>query len=376
MARAKLPARVLLNRIIYFASSYQISGMPDLSEIVSRDAARRAGLRYVNDRTPGFRRRPRGKNFTYSGVDGKIIEDATTLARIKKLAIPPAWRDVWICALSDGHLQATGRDARGRKQYRYHAEWRTMRTENNFSRMVAFGGALPKIRKQIEADLKLPGLPQAKVVAGVIKLLGATAIRIGNAEYARDNHSFGLTTMRRRHVEVSGQKIRFQFQGKSSKQHAVEFADRRIANMIRRCQELPGKELFNYLDEQGVARDVSSDHVNQYLRDASGKQFTAKDFRTWVGTVAASCVLSQLREEDSNGASKQHFDTAVKAVALHLGNTPAVCRKYYIHPGLADAHRDQSLFIAAPASRRRGLNPAERAVLQLLKRLDRQQRRK
>ncbi len=327
--------------------------MPDLSETVSHDVAKNAGLRYVNDRTPGYRRRSRGKYFTYRGADGKAIRDAISLARIKKLAIPPAWRDVWICALADGHLQATGRDARGRKQYRYHAKWRTIRSENNFSRMVAFGDALPKIRKQIENDLKLPGLPQAKVVAGVIKLLDATSIRIGNAEYARDNHLFGLTTMRRRHVQVSGQNIRFQFQGKSSKQHAVEFADRRIANIIRRCQELPGKELFNYLDEQGVARDISSDHVNQYLRDVSGQVFTAKDFRTWVGTVAASCVLSQLREEDSDGTSKQHFDTAVKAVALHLGNTPAVCRKYYIHPGLADAHRDQSFFTAMPASRRR-----------------------
>lgn len=366
----------MLKDINYTASSYQISDMPDSLEIVSQDAAKRAGLRYVNDRSPGIQRRSRVKNFTYSGVDGKTIKDVATLARIKKLAVPPAWRDVWICVLPDGHLQATGRDVRGRKQYRYHAEWRTIRSESNFSRMVAFGDALPRIRKQIDDDLKLPGLPQAKVVAGVIKLLDATAIRIGNAEYARDNHSFGLTTMRRRHVQVNGQTIRFQFQGKSSKQHAVEFADRRIANIIRRCQELPGKELFNYLDEQGVARDISSDHVNQYLRDASGELFTAKDFRTWVGTVAASCVLSQLREEDSNGTDKQHFDTAVKAVALHLGNTPAVCRKYYIHPGLADAHRDQSLFTAMPASRRYGLDRAERTVLRLLKRLDRQQTRK
>ncbi|MBA2351806.1 MAG: DNA topoisomerase IB [Burkholderiales bacterium] len=327
--------------------------MPDSLEIVSQDAARRAGLRYVNDRTPGIRRRrSRGKNFTYSGVDGKTVKGAKTLARIKTLAIPPAWRDVWICALPDGHLQATGRDARGRKQYRYHAEWRATRSENNFSRMVAFGDALPRIRKQIEADLKLPGLPQAKVVAGIIKLLDATAIRVGNAEYARDNHSFGLTTMRRRHVEVNGKKIRFQFQGKSSKHHAVEFADHRIASIIRRCQELPGKELFNYFDEQGVARDISSDHVNQYLRDASGERFTAKDFRTWVGTVAASCVLSQLREEDSGGTTKQHFDTAVKAVALHMGNTPSVCRKYYIHPGLADAHRDQKLVCRGPANKK------------------------
>lgn len=207
-----------------------------------------------------------------------------------------------------------------------------------------------------------------RLVAGVVRLLDATAIRVGSAEYARDNHSFGLTTLRRRHVEVSGRKIRFRFQGKSSKQHSIELADRRIASIIRRCQELPGKELFNYLDENGVARDVTSDDVNRYLQEAAGEQFTAKDFRTWVGTVAASCVLSQLHRENAAGTAKQHFDTAVKAVALHLGNTPTVCRKYYIHPGLADAHRDATLFMPAARSSRAGLDAAERRVLDLLKR--------
>lgn len=344
--------------------------MTDRFGIAPSQAAKRAGLRYVTDRAPGIRRQLNAKGFRYIDAGDRAIRDTETIGRIKKLAIPPAWREVWICALADGHLQATGRDARGRKQYRYHAEWRVARSENNFARMVAFGNALPKIRKQVDQDLKLSGLPQAKVVAGIVKLLDTTAIRVGNAEYARANHSFGLTTMRRHHVELYGEKIRFRFQGKGSKQHAVELADGKIANIIRRCQELPGKELFSYLDDQGTARDVSSDHVNQYLQDASGERFTAKDFRTWVGTVAASCVLRQLHQEDSQATCKQQFDTAVKAVALHLGNTPAVCRKYYIHPGLADAHLDQSLFSILRRSRRQGLDEAERRVLQLLQHIE------
>lgn len=344
----------------------------DAPEPVAQDAARHAaklaGLHYVHDAMPGLRRRRRGASFTYLDAHGARVTDPSLLARIAKLAIPPAWTEVWICASAGGHLQATGRDARGRKQYRYHAEWRVMRSANNFARTVDFGEALPRIRKRIERDLKLPGLPCAKVVAGVVRLLDATAIRVGSAEYARDNHSFGLTTLRRRHVEVSGRKIRFRFQGKSSKQHSIELADRRIANIIRRCQELPGKELFNYLDENGAARDVTSDDVNRYLQEAASEQFTAKDFRTWVGTVAASCVLSQLHRENAAGTAKQHFDTAVKAVALHLGNTPTVCRKYYIHPGLADAHLDATLFTPAARSSRAGLDAAERRVLDLLKR--------
>jgi DNA topoisomerase-1 len=250
--------------------------------------AEEAGLRYVNDAMPGIRRRRAGRGFTYAGTDGRRLTDRRVLARIRALAIPPAWTDVWICPIARGHLQATGRDARGRKQYRYHARWREVRDEAKYGRMVAFGQALPRIRRRVEADLALPGLPRERVLAAVVRLLEKTAVRVGNEEYARENRSFGLTTLRNRHAEVGTSRIRFRFRGKGGKETEVELNDRRLARIVARCQELPGQALFTYLDEDGEPRTVDSADVNEYLREISGEEFTAKDFRTWAGTVLAT----------------------------------------------------------------------------------------
>jgi DNA topoisomerase-1 len=247
--------------------------------------AEEAGLRYVSDAMPGIRRRRAGRGFTYAGTDGRRLTDRRVLARIRALAIPPAWTDVWICPIARGHLQATGRDARGRKQYRYHARWREVRDEAKYGRMVAFGQALPRIRRRVEADLALPGLPRERVLAAVVRLLEKTAVRVGNEEYARENRSFGLTTLRNRHAEVGTSRIRFRFRGKGGKETEVELNDRRLARIVARCQELPGQALFTYLDEDGEPRTVDSADVNEYLREISGEEFTAKDFRTWAGTV-------------------------------------------------------------------------------------------
>ena len=306
-------------------------------------AAKAAGLRYVTDRMPGITRRRAGKQFSYRDPDGHPVTAHETLARLRALAIPPAWTEVWICAHPRGHLQATGRDARGRKQYRYHDEWRAIRDSHKFDRVLIFARALPQIRARVDADLRRHGLPRERVLATIVRLLETTLIRVGNAEYARDNKSFGLTTIRHRHVEVDGTTIAFEFRGKAGKVHKVSTRDRRLARIVRACHELPGQELFQYLDEDGVRHDVDSAHVNAYLQEISGEPFTAKDFRTWAGTVLASLALSEFENFDTQAAAKRNVTRAIERVANDLGNTVAVCRKSYIHPAILDSYLDGSL---------------------------------
>ena len=319
-------------------------------------SAKSARLRYVADDGPGITRERRGEgptDFVYRSPAGEPIDDEATLARIRSLAIPPAWEKVWICPLANGHIQATGRDAKGRKQYRYHPRWREVRDETKYGRMIAFATALPKIRETIERHLALPGLPREKVLATIVRLLEVTCIRVGNEEYARKNRSFGLTTLRNRHVDVSGSSVRFRFRGKSGKSHAIRVKDRRLARIVARCSELPGYELFQYVDDEGLTRDVESSDVNAYIKEISGSDFTAKDFRTWVGTVSAVRALRELGPAASASDVGKTLGTAVKLVAERLGNTAAVCRKAYIHPAVLDAwveRRGSSSIFPPPAS--------------------------
>jgi DNA topoisomerase-1 len=308
-----------------------------------RAAARDAGLRYASDASPGLSRRRAGRGFTYRAPDGGTIRDADTLARIKALAIPPAWTDVWICRWPNGHLQASGRDARGRKQYRYHDRWHERRGTEKFDRMLAFAGALPAIRARCDEDLARRGLPREKVLAAVVRLLELTLIRVGNDEYARLNRSFGLTTLRDRHARVKGTAIRFRFRGKSGQTHEVGLRDRRLASVVRRCQELPGQELFQYVDEAGDVQDIASDDVNAYLRDASAGDFTAKDFRTWAGTVLAYRALRALQPGDDERTARRNVVEAIRQTAGALGNTPAVARRSYVHPAVLDAYLDGAI---------------------------------
>ena len=347
-------------------------------------SAQEAGLRYVSDLGPGVRRRRRGKGFSYIGPDGQRLTDDDRIAWIERLAIPPAWTDVWISPIKRGHIQATGRDARGRKQYRYHPRWREVRDAAKYDRLLDFARALPKIRRRTDRDLRRRGMPREKIVATVVRLLESTLIRIGNEEYRRDNASYGLSTMRRRHVDVNGSKIRFEFRGKSGKRHEVGITDRRLARVIRQCQELPGQVLFQYVDEEGARREVDSDDVNDYLREVSGEDFTAKDFRTWAGTVAASLALQELERLDSGTEPQKRVTNAIERVAKQLGNTPSVCRKCYVHPGIIDAYLDGEMAatMEAAASKRlstrpHALRPEEAAVLGLLSaRLARERRRR
>ena len=296
------------------------------------ESARAAGLRYVTDDEPGIRRKKRGKGFTYVDPQGRTVKDEKTLERIRKLAIPPAWTDVWICPRPNGHLQATGRDARGRKQYRYHADWREVRDETKFGRMIAFGEALPKLHERLEQDMSQRGLGREKVLATVVKLLETTLIRVGNKEYVKQNNSFGLTTLRDRHVDVDGSTLRFELRGKSGKEHSVEVQDRRLARIVKQCRDLPGQKLFQYLDENKERQSVSSEDVNAYLRETTGEDFTAKDFRTWGGTVLALSALLEVGACESEREASKAVVEAVKRVAGQLGNRPAICRKYYVHP--------------------------------------------
>ena len=333
-------------------------------------AAEEAGLQYVSDQRPGYTRKAKGKHFEYFDAEGKPIRDEQRLLRIKRLAIPPAWTDVWICPSLNGHIQATGRDARGRKQYRYHERWREVRDENKFDRLAQFAKALPNIRRRVAQDLKLPGLPRRKVLATIVRLLERTFIRIGNEEYARENNSFGLTTLKNRHVKVRGAQILFRFRGKSKRQHEVDFTDRRVAKVIAKCQDLPGQDLFQYLDEDGEVQEVTSQDVNEYLRQIAGEDFTAKDFRTWGGTVLAAMALSRQDDFETKKQAKANIKTAICAVAELLGNTPAVCRKCYIHPGVVEAYLNQTR-IAGLNGDTKALEPpnlraAERAVLKFL----------
>src|SRR5579864_8136248 len=282
-------------------------------------SAKAAGLRYVSDALPVITREKRGSSFYYIDRDGKPVRDKHTLARIRKIAIPPAYVDVWICPVENGHLQATGRDARGRKQYRYHARWRAVRDETKYGRMLAFAHVLPHIRARVAEDLAKPGLPREKVLATVVKLLESTLIRVGNEEYAKENGSFGLTTMRARHVDVSGSQLRFSFRGKSGKSHAIEVKDRRLAAIVKRCQDLPGQELFQYLDDAGERQTIDSADVNDYLRELGGDYFTAKDFRTWVGTVYCAQALQKYDEPTAETQAKKNVADALQTVAHHLG---------------------------------------------------------
>jgi DNA topoisomerase-1 len=307
-------------------------------------SAEQAGLRYVSGFGPCIRRVRCGKGFRYTGPDGRSIQDRKALARIRSLVIPPAWRDVWICPSPNGHIQAIGWDAKGRKQYRYHPLYRQVRDEAKFGRLIAFGAALALIRKRLEEDLAKHGLPREKVLATVVKLLETTAIRVGNEEYARDNESFGLTTLRNHHVRITGARVRFAFNGKSGQTHEIQVTDRRLARVMKQCQDLPGQELFQYIDDDGNACAVDSADVNAYLREITGQDFTAKDFRTWAGTVLATQELADEGPCRSESDGKRRVASAVKRVARRLGNRPAACRKYYIHPGVFAAYADGSLF--------------------------------
>src|SRR4051812_3952855 len=335
------------------------------------ESARAAGLRYVSDTSAGVRREMGPLGWVFRAPDGTTISDEETVARIRKLAIPPAWTDVWICPSPKGHLQATGRDARGRKQYRYHARWREVRDETKYDRMIAFGEALAKIRAKTERDLALPGLPREKVLATVVQLLEKTLIRVGNDEYAKQNKSFGLTTMRDRHVVVNGSTVRFEFRGKSGKSHTIDLRNRKLAAIVKRCRDLPGYELFQYIDENGQRQVIDSSDVNQYLREITGEDFTAKDFRTWSGTVLAARALRELPSDTATEA-KKNLVQAIEAVAGLLGNTKSVCRKCFIHPAIIDAYLDRSLLEtleqrADAALADEDLRPDESAVLKFLR---------
>lgn len=313
----------------------------------AKAAARAAGLRYTPDDGPGITRRRAGKGWSYLDPDGAVIRDPGRLERIRGIVIPPAWTEVWINPNPRGHIQATGRDARGRKQYRYHPKWRASRDETKFSRMAAFGKALPGIRERVAADLDRSGLSREKTLAVVVRLLDASLIRVGNAEYARDNGSYGLTTLRDKHVDVEGTTIHFTFRGKSGKRHEVDVRDRRVAGLVKRMQDLPGQHLFQYVDEEGQAQAIDSDDVNAYLHDISGEGFTAKDFRTWAGTVLAARSLRDLGPFQNETTMKANIVTAVDAVAERLGNTRAVCRSSYIHPAVLLGYEQGKLCLFA-----------------------------
>jgi DNA topoisomerase I len=347
---------------------------PSTEPIDPVHSAKLAGLRYVTDTAPGFRRRKNGKRFLYLDLEGKIIRDAEVIRRINALAIPPAWRDVWICPLANGHLQATGRDAKRRKQYRYHPHWREVRDQTKYDKMLAFAKQLPAIRRQVEKDLSLPGLPRQKVLATVVRLLETGMVRVGNEEYARQNQSFGLATLRSHHVDVSGPKIKFEFRGKSGVQHSFDLNDHRLAKIIRRCQELPGHELFQYLDENGERCTIDSADVNDYLRTLAGDHFSSKDFRTWTGTVLAATALTEIAAEN-NHPTKKNITRAIESVAKQLGNTTAVCRKCYIHPAVVESYQSGLLtevfqpgVTKSKRSTVHGLKPAELSVVALLNR--------
>lgn len=334
------------------------------------DSALAAKLRYVNDGEPGIARVAAGKGFSYRTAQGKPLRDAKTLARIKALVIPPAWTDVWICADANGHLQATGRDARGRKQYRYHPNWSQVRDETKYGRAALFGSKLPSIRRKVTADLDRSGLSRERVLATIVRLLELTYIRVGNAEYAKSNKSFGLTTLLDRHVQIAGANVLFKFRGKSGKEHEVRLTDRRLAQLVKKCRDVPGQDLFQYLDDDGSRHPVRSTDVNEYLRSISDDDFTAKDFRTWAGTLLAA---SALLEAHANGDkfTKAATQRAVKAVAAQLGNTPAVSRKCYIHPYILKAFEDEALlqqFLRETAKKKseRGLTREESALLRFL----------
>ena len=334
-------------------------------------SARAAGLRYTTDAKPGIRRTRRGSAFRYFTAEGRRVTSAEELGRIRCLVIPPAWEEVWICPDARGHLQATGRDARGRKQYRYHPKWREIRDETKYDRLIGFAQALPQIRARTDGDLKKAGVPREKVLATVVQLLEKTLIRVGNDEYAKQNRSFGLTTLRDGHVDVRGGRVRFTFRGKSGIEHEIDLDDRRLARIVRACRDIPGYDLFQFYDEQGRHQAVGSVDVNAYLKELTGEDYTSKDFRTWAGTVHAAQLLRDLTDYKSATEAKRHVVRAVESVAKRLGNTKAVSRKCYIHPAIFDSYADGSMVKMRVARARRSrspyaLNECEAAVLALL----------
>ena len=336
-------------------------------------AARQAGLRYVGDEMPGIRRRPAGKGWSYFTPDGDRIRDGATLRRIKRLAVPPAWTDVWICPQPNGHLQASGRDARGRKQYLYHERWRQVRDEAKYDRLVPFGQSLPKLRARVGRDLGLPGMPREKVLAAVVRLLDRSLVRVGNEEYARENGSYGATTLHDDHVKVRGDRLELRFRGKSGREHLIGLRDRRLARLARRLQDLPGQELFQYVDDGGEVRRVTSEDVNDYLRETTGRDFTAKDFRTWAGTVLGLHALTHLEAPSTEREARRKLNEAVRWVASLLGNTPSVCRRCYLHSSVIQAFLDGEIESVPDRSLEgmladveEGLRPEERAVLRFL----------
>ena len=336
-------------------------------------AARAAGLRYVHDDRPGIRREHARGNFRYLDAKGGAVDDDDTLGRIKSLVIPPAWTEVWICPQANGHLQATGRDARGRKQYRYHPKWRVARDEVKYERMIKFGKALPHIRQEVDRALALPGLPRDKVLATIVYLLEATMMRIGNDEYARENKSYGLTTLRNRHVRIDGSEVEFSFRGKSGVHHDVKVHDRRLARIIQRTRDLPGQDLFQYLDDHGERHAVGSHDVNDYLHRITGEEYTAKDFRTWSGTVLAALALQEFEKFDSETQAKKNVVRAIESVSQRLGNTPSVCRKCYVHPAILESYLDGTMVEALLANAEatladdlKALRPEEAAVVAML----------
>ncbi len=364
--------------IFILADSLVHAQPPILEPAASAD---QAGLHYVTDDRPGIRRVRAGKGFRYVGPEGKSLRDVRQLQRIKSLAIPPAWTDVWICSDAQGHLQATGRDARGRKQYRYHARWRKVRDELKYDRMVDFGKALPKIRRQARQHLRQPGLTRDKVLAAIVRLLELSCIRVGNDEYARTNKSYGLTTLKDRHAKINGSRVQFHFRGKLGKEHTIDLNHPKLARVIRQCRDLPGQELFQYVDQEGVRHDVTSSEVNDYLREISGRDFTAKDFRTWTGTVLAALALAEFEQIDSQAQAKKNIVRAIEHVAERLGNTPTICKKCYVHPVIWETYLDgtltQTLRQKAEREIRQSvgkLRPEEAAVLTLLQQQLREQR--
>lgn len=352
-------------------------------EAVLAQVARAAGLRYTQDNRAGIQRVKKKKTVGYVRPDGSAIKDEETLARIRSIVIPPAWTQVWICPEANGHIQATGRDVRGRKQYRYHPRWRQHRDENKFQHMVAFARVLPKIRRRVQRDLRRSGMPREKVLAAVLRLLETTLIRVGNDEYARTNKSYGLTTIRNKHVKIQQDNIRFQFRGKSGVEHEVNLKDRRLARIVKHCQEMPGQELFAYQDEVGELHDIGSQDVNDYLRQISGGDFSAKDYRTWAGTVLAAIALREFEEVSSQSQAKKNIVLAVESVARMLGNTPAVCRKCYVHPAILESYFEGLTIVTLRTSvagkidrELSQLKPEEASVLVLLQQRLKQSRRR
>ena len=346
---------------------------PDAGSVADpREAAEAAGLVYVSDEDRGLARERAGDGFAYFKANGDAVQDEATLERIRKLAIPPAWTGVWICARANGHLQATGRDARGRKQYRYHPQFREVRESTKYEHMMEFARALPAIRRRVAEDMALRGLPREKVLATVVNLLETTLIRVGNDDYAKENKSYGLTTLRNPHVKVEGPQLRFQFKGKSGKTWRLQVKDRRIAKIVRACQELPGQRLFQYQDD-GELREVTSADVNAYLKEITGRDITAKDFRTWAGTVMAALALQEFEAIDTQAAQKKNIRAAIESVAARLGNTPTICRKCYVHPEVLNAYVEGQLLLEVRRQARAALReelaqlkPEEAAVLAML----------